>query len=142
VTKTLPTIELAWIRRDGHLVHMDADVERILGRTAEECKKLAMQDVMTPSSYEKMKQTYLTGPPGKIAHRALTVEFYHRDGHIVTAHLSVVCHWDENGLVEAWGSARYGPHQKEQDALLAWWPMAEPEDLESVIHTAGIYAAL
>jgi hypothetical protein len=121
---------------------MDSDIERVLGWTTDECKNMSMQDIMPPSSYEKMKETYLTGPPGDIAHRALTVEFYHKNGHIVTVHLSIVCRWNENGLVEAWGSARYGPRQKEQDDLLTWWPTAEPEDLESVIHTAGIYAAL
>jgi len=135
-------IELVWTREGCHLTHIGDDITELVGWTAAELKTTAVKSLVSPASWNFLKENYYAGPISSIVPHSFPIHLLHRDGHEICCHVVVICRYDERGqLAEAWGVLQHCQDQCNLNCLLEWWPHAEPSELAVFNEMVGLAAA-
>jgi hypothetical protein len=136
-------IEIAWTREGCRLTHIAANVADLVGWTVAELKTMAIESLVSPASWNFLKENYYVGPAASIAPRSFPLHLRHRDdGHEVCCRVVVVCRYDDDGrLAEAWGTLQHCQNQCCLNSLLDWWPRAEPSELVALNEVVELAAA-
>jgi len=135
-------IEVVWTREGYHLTHIEDNAADLVGWTAGEIMAMAIESLVSPASWNFLKENYYVGPASKIVTRSFPLHLRHRDGHELCCRVVVVCRYDERGdLAEAWGTLKHCQDQCNLNVLLEWWPIADVLELTVLNRMVELAAA-
>lgn len=136
-------IEIAWIRKAGHLTYIDPNVAELVGYTADEVREMdePIFTLIAPRHAQPLLDLLRSD-----GHRnGIVTEFLdelnlcHRHGHEICCEAIIICLYDDGKLIEAWGAIRCLPDQCLRNEFTAWWKLASPLARQAASNVMALY---